>query len=332
MKHFRLSLISALISAGYAGHALAQDSTAAAAPSTPASAVSATVNPPPATKSVAKAEQPNDADVQRVDVLGLGAAIGFSATRANIRITKDDLDHYPPGVSGDKILERVSGIQQGSSSAFGGSTFDATINMRGFEKDSIGFSIDGIPNGRTTLGGGAVPSRYFDSSNLESVEVSQSAGQIGAPTNQALAGQINYVTADPTEKFGLQAELGGGSADSARAYVLINTGEFAHGLSAYVSASRSDSTVSYVSNPSGVNTLGHVDIKVVKDFDNGAEAKFKYSYNSINETSAANVVTLQQFKTNPTNDQFTDTWTGVASGAIPVVRALKFPGSLEFEA
>jgi len=313
MPSFRLTLISGLISAAYAGQALAQDSAAAAPAATPASAAAVAPHQPASSRSAAKAGESDVAEVQRVDVLGLGAAIGFSSTRANVKITQEDLDHYPPGVSGDKILERVSGIQQGSSSAFGGSTFDATINMRGFEKDSIGFSVDGIPNGRTTLGGGAVPSRFFDSSNLASVDVSQSAGQIGAPTNQALAGQINYITADPTEKFGARAEVGVGSANSARAYALINTGEFAPGLSAYVSASRSHSTVSYVRNPSGLNTLGHVDIKLVKDFDNGAQAKFKYSYNSINETSAANVVTLPQFKANPTSDGFTDTWTGVAA-------------------
>ncbi|SFI37796.1 Outer membrane receptor proteins, mostly Fe transport [Collimonas sp. OK307] len=254
--------------------------------------------------------------VQTVEVVGFAEAVGFSATRANIKITKEDLSYYAPGVSGDKILELVSGIQQGSSSALGGSTFDSTINMRGFEKDSIGFSVDGIPNGRTTLGGGAVPSRYFDSSNLASVQVSQSAGEIGAPSNQALAGQINYVTAEPTDTFGAKAELGYGSADSKRAYVLINTGEIADGLKGYISASKNQSQVSYVSDPSGDNTQSHVDMKVVKEFGNGAELKFRYSYNNIDETSAANIVTLQSFKANPTVDGYTDSWNGKAASDV----------------
>ncbi len=250
----------------------------------------------------------NDNQVQTVEVKGLEEAIGFRAVRANIKITKEDITYYPPGVSADKVLERVSGIQQGSSNAFGGSTFDSTINMRGFEKDSIGFSIDGIPNGRTTLGGGSVPSRYFDSSNLSSVQVSQSAGEIGAPTNQALAGQINYLTADPSNSFGINAEVGYGSAETKRAYVLFNTGELAPGLKAYISASRNLSQVSYVINPSGTNTLNHVDFKAVKEFENGADLKLRYSYNDINERSAANVVTLNSFNSNPNVDGYTDSW------------------------
>ncbi len=285
----------------------------AAAPADPgASAASNTSSDKDSSKVKSKDAEPapSGAPVQTVDVHGFASSIGFSTSRANVTITKEELGDYAPGVSGDKVLERVSGIQQGSSNALGGSTFDATINMRGFEKDSIGFSIDGIPNGRTTLGGGAVPSRFFDSSNLASVHVSQSAGDIGAPTNQALAGQIDYVTADPTDKFGAAGELSAGSAHTRRAYVLINSGEVAGGFKGYVSASRSESQVSYVPNPSGMNTLDHLDLKVERDFDNGAVVKLKYSYNDVDETSAANVVTLQSFKANPKTDGFTDSWTG----------------------
>ena len=145
-----------------------------------------------------------------------GNAVGIRQTRANVKITAADLEYYPPGVSADKVLERVTGIQLGSSNAFGGDGFESTINMRGFAKDSIGFSIDGVPNGRTTLGGGSVPTRYFDSSNLAGVDVSQSAGVSGSPSHHSLLGHVNSLTQDPEKRFGARAEAAGGSSRDGR--------------------------------------------------------------------------------------------------------------------
>lgn len=244
-------------------------------------------------------------------VMIFGEAIGVKQTRANVKITAADLAYYPPGVSADKVLERVSGIQMGSSNAFGGDGFESTISMRGFGKDSIGFSIDGIPNGRTTLGGGSVPTRYFDSSNMASVDVSQSAGVVGAPSHQALAGHVNYLTQDPEGHFGLRAEEAVGSADFGRVFARVDSGELAPGLTSYLSLSHQQWDVSYVNDPVGKNTRDHVDLKVVGKLDGGATVKLRSSYNMRKEESGTNIVTLRQFNTNPKSDGYTDRWTGV---------------------
>jgi iron complex outermembrane receptor protein len=242
-----------------------------------------------------------------------GEAIGVRQTRANVKITAADLDYYPPGVSADKVLERVSGIQMGSSNAFGGDGFESTINMRGFAKDSIGFSIDGVPNGRTTLGGGSVPTRYFDSSNLAGVDVSQSAGVIGSPSHQALAGHVNYLTQDPERRFAARAEVAAGSADFGRVYARIDSGEFVPGLTSYLSLSKEQWKVSYVEDPAGKNGREHLDFKAVAKLDNGTVIKLRTGYNDKKEESGTNIVTLRQFNTDPKNDGYTDRWTGTAS-------------------
>lgn len=239
-----------------------------------------------------------------------GNSIGMRQVRANVKITEADLGYYPPGVSADKVLERVSGIQQGSSNAFGGDGFESTISMRGFAKDSIGFSIDGIPNGRTTLGGGSVPTRYFDSSNLAGVDVSQSAGVIGSPSHQSLVGHVNYLTQDPEKRSGARVEAAAGSADFGRVYGRIDTGEIASGVTSYLSLSKQKSRVSYVDNPAGVNGRDHVDLKVKANLDGGAVVKLRTSYNNRTEESGTNIVTLAQFNANPKADGYTDTWTG----------------------
>jgi iron complex outermembrane receptor protein len=267
---------------------------------------------PPAAASEA-AEESAPAAPSAGKIVITGAAIGMRQTRANVKITAADLDYYPPGVSADKVLERISGIQTGSSNAFGGDGFESTINMRGFGKDSIGFSVDGIPNGRTTLGGGSVPTRYFDPANLAGVDVSQSAGVIGSPSNQALVGHVNYLTDDPRKQFGARVEAAIGSADYFRSFARLDTGTFASGTSAYLSLSRDEWKVSYVPNPAGQNTREHVDFKLVKRFDNGAVVKLRSGYNDRQEQSGTNIVTLKQFNTDPTQDGYTDTWTGTPS-------------------
>lgn len=254
---------------------------------------------------------PADAPAKATRIVITGETVGARQTRANVKITAADLDYYPPGVSADKVLERVSGIQMGSSNAFGGDGFESTINMRGFAKDSIGFSVDGIPNGRTTLGGGSVPTRYFDSSNLAGVDVSQSAGIVGSPSHQALAGHVNYLTQDPERRFGLRAEAAGGNAEFGRVFARMDSGQWAPGATSYLSASRQKWVVSYVDDPAGENTRDHVDFKTVVKFEGGAVIKLRSSYNDRKEESGTNIVTLQQFRTNPKRDGYTDTWTGV---------------------
>lgn len=281
----------------------------ASAPAASASAASASApaTPEPAAAAPSAAQQALD------KVMIFGDAVGAKQARANVKITSADLDYYPPGVSADKVLERVSGIQVGSSNAFGGDGFESTINMRGFAKDSIGFSIDGIPNGRTTLGGGSVPTRFFDSSNLAGVDVSQSAGVVGSPSHQALAGHVNYLTQDPERRLGGRAETAFGDAGFGRMFARVDSGELAPGLTSYLSLSQEEWAVSYVDNPAGTNTRDHVDFKAVAKLGGGAVIKLRSSYNNRKEESGTNIVTLRQFNANPKNDGYTDTWNGAVA-------------------
>jgi hypothetical protein len=187
--------------------------------------------------------------------------------------------------------------------------------MRGFGKDSIGFSIDGIPNGRTTLGGGSVPTRYFDSSNLGGVDVSQSAGNIGSPSHQALVGHVNYITQDPEPHFGGRAEIAGGSAGFRRAFARLDSGELISGLTGYLSFSQDRWQVSYVTDPAGDNRREHVDFKLVKKLEGGGKLKLRSGYNDRKEESGTNIVTLAQFNANPKADGYTDSWATTGTAA-----------------
>jgi len=82
-------------------------------------------------------------------------------------------------------------------------------------------------------------------------------------------------------------------------------------VTSYLSVSRQQWDVSYVDDPAGKNTRDHVDLKVVGKFANGGIVKLRSSYNDRKEESGTNIVTLNQFKTNPKSDGYTDVWTGV---------------------
>lgn len=265
------------------------------------------------------------------EVLVYGKLLGQGEARANVQISSSVIEELPPGTGAAQLLQRVSGIQVGSSDALGGGGFDSTINMRGFGKDSIGFSIDGIPNGRTTLGGGSVPNRFLETSNLAGIDVSQSAGVIGSPSRQALVGHVNYLTDDPDSERGTEFDFSKGSFEYERYFLRHDTGEIFDGTTAYISGSFQDTDV-WIGEGTGINERLHFDATLVKEFNNGAVVKLRNSYND-RDASGYNIVSHLQtpcaadpnlcffdafaptnpaFTLDPNKDGYTDDWTGNA--------------------
>ena len=263
------------------------------------------------------------------EVLVIGDLLGKGETQANVKIDTDIIEQMAPGTDAAKLLTRVSGVQIGSSDPLGGGGFDSTINMRGFGKDNIGFSIDGIPNGRTTLGGGSVPNRFMDTANLSGINVNQSAGVVGSPSRQALVGHINYTTRDPLKESGARLDYSSGSDQYERYFFRVDTGEFAEGTTAYFSVSQTDGDVWIGEGTGGVDRF-HVDFKLVKEFENGAIVKFRNSYND-RDGNGYNIVSYKQtpcadapnvcffdafapnnpaFTLDTKSDGYTDDWTG----------------------
>lgn len=263
------------------------------------------------------------------EVMVFGKFVGKGETRANVKIDTSNIEQLPSGMGAAQLLERVSGIQVGSSDALGGGGFDSTVNMRGFSKDQIGFSIDGIPNGRTTLGGGAVPNRFVDTPNLGGIDVSQSAGVVGSPSRQALVGHVNYLTQDPKQERAAQVDLSVGSHNYQRYFVRFDTGEIADGLTGYLSLSDQDYDV-WIGEGTGDQERFHVDLKLVKELNNGGSIKFRNSYND-RDGVGYNIVSYLQtpcadeprrcffdpfapsnpaFTLDKDSDGYTDDWTG----------------------
>ncbi|HMC15338.1 MAG TPA: TonB-dependent receptor [Albitalea sp.] len=307
MKTFKFTpLIGAMIAAGSFQQAGAQTAAGDAPPKPPAASAS---QPTAADAAAAKA------DVQTLQEITItGQSLGKGEARANSVVDKAVILQQPAGLDPLKMLTRVPGLQVNSSDGLTGS-YSMRLSMRGLNKEQIGVSIDGIPNGSTLSNGGTMPNRLIDSANLQRVDVSQSAGDIGTPSNQALGGYIDFKTRDPSRKAGGDAEFSLGNYGYQREFVRVDTGEFGPGLTAYVDASHSF-VRTWPGEQSGRSRRDHVDLRILKDFENGSSLRGTISLNEMadNDYDALALRAGSKYKAvfevNPNTDALTDRWTG----------------------
>lgn len=243
-------------------------------------------------------------------------AMGKGEARANSVIGTEAIQAQPAGLDPLKVLARVPGLQVSSSDALTGS-FSMRLNMRGLNKEQIGISVDGIPNGSTLSNGGTMPNRLLESANLVRVEVSQTAGDLGTPSNQALGGYIDYKTRDPAKERGGDVELSGGQFGYQRQFVRVDSGKLSTGTSAYLDFSR-EAVRTWPGEHSGRNSRKHADLRVLQDLGGGSSLRATFSYNSFSDNDydavALRAVAAPFYKAtfegNPDTDALTDSWTG----------------------
>lgn len=245
-----------------------------------------------------------------------GQALGKGEARANSVIDLAVIAEQPAGLDPLKLLARVPGMQVSSSDALTGS-FSMRLSMRGFNKEQIGISIDGIPNGSTLSNGGTMPNRLLDPANLVRVDASQTAGDLGTPSNQALGGYIDFKTRDPARERGGEIELATGSFGYRRGFVRVDTGKSAAGTSAYLDYSH-EHVRTWPGDESGRNTRRHADLRVLQDLGDGSSLRGTVSYNKFSDNDYDAVALLAEssrlykatFYGDPTTDGLTDHWTG----------------------
>ena len=245
-----------------------------------------------------------------------GALLGRGETRANSVIDVETIQAQPAGLDPLKLLARVPGLQVGSSDALTGS-FSMRLGMRGLNKEQIGISVDGVPNGSTLSNGGTMPTRLLDTGNLVRIDASQTAGDLGTPSDQALGGYINFQTRDPSKDAGAEIELTGGNYGYKRGYARIESGKSAAGTSAYLSLSQS-SVNTWPGEESGSNHRRNASLRVLHDLGAGSSLRASVSYNDFHDNDY-DAVALRSvvgtgykavFEIDPETDGLRDRWTG----------------------
>ena len=260
---------------------------------------------------------PPPEELEVVEVLA--QKIGAGASRASFTLRAEDIDDRPRGADITQALAKVPGVQVSTGDARGGS-FSFELYMRGLNKEQLGLTLDGIPTGDARFNGGSPPQRFIESSNIETIEVSQSAGDIGAPSRFALGGFINFATADPARVFGVTTEQGAGSDDFYRGYLRLDSGETQDGVSAMASFSHQENDI-WAGPDNRSSMRNHSELKLVKRWDDGSYLKARASYNDQRDNDF-NIVTLGEFRADPDSDRATDVLSGIPA------RDVDFGGAL----
>jgi iron complex outermembrane recepter protein len=301
------------------GGASAAAPAAAVGTSTPTGPVVAQAAPSPAT-SPAPQPAPTPATeppAASETVVVTAKALGRGEARANSVVSVSTIQEQPAGLDPLKLVARVPGLQVSSSDSLTGS-FSMRLSMRGLNKEQIGVSVDGIPNGSTLSNGGTMPNRLIDSSNLEWIEVSQTAGDIGTPSNQALGGFIEFKTRDPARTAGGLAEVSFGSYDFQRQFVRYDFGQMgpaSFGTRAFISASH-NYVESWPGDHSGRSRRDRFDLKTLSDFGDGHRLRFSLGYSNLADNDYDALALRKEstfkavFERNPNTDALTDAWTG----------------------
>lgn len=182
--------------------------------------------------------------LSKVEVVGArvteaSAAIGEDKISNTLSISHQALLSAPAGTSGLKMLEALPGFNVQVNDALGLYEFGNSVFVRAFNLQQIGFSIDGVPLGRTDQFGGSPIYRYVDNENTERVTASTGAGDVSQSGYASLGPYVDYQTSNPTVKPGVSLSYTLGSDSLRRSFVKLQSGEY-QGLSAYFSRSKID--------------------------------------------------------------------------------------------
>ncbi|WP_324745662.1 TonB-dependent receptor [Pseudomonas veronii] len=192
----------------------------------------------------AQAASATEPQLSKVEVVGArvteaSAAIGEDKISNTLSISHQALLAAPAGTSGLKMLEALPGFNVQVNDALGLYEFGNSVFVRAFNLQQIGFSIDGVPLGRTDQFGGSPIYRYVDNENTERVTASTGAGDVSQSGYASLGPYVDYQTSNPTLEPGASLSYTLGSDSLRRSFVKLQSGEY-QGLSAYFSRSKID--------------------------------------------------------------------------------------------
>lgn len=172
-----------------------------------------------------------DADREVIVIIGQGE------TRQVQTLTEDDLKFEAAGTSPIKLIESLPGVNYTAADPFGSYEWAVNINIRGFQKDQLGYTLDGVPLGDMSYGNynGLHISRAIISENLDRVELAQGSAGLATASSSNLGGALTFFSRAPDDNFGGQVALTGGSESMFRGYARLETGLLPTGGKASIS-------------------------------------------------------------------------------------------------
>ncbi len=159
-------------------------------------------------------------------------------SRATNAITATDAKVALPGMSVERLLSLVPGVNIRSTDPFGFYEFGNDIRVRSFGINALAVTIDDIPMGSNNPRYGTPAGRIVDGENMRTISVSQGTGDVTTPAYEALGGAIKYYTSNPARTPTALLKYSVGDFNMRRSFARFDTGEVLPGLTAFVSTSQ----------------------------------------------------------------------------------------------
>jgi hypothetical protein len=160
-----------------------------------------------------------------------------TTTQSSVAMGGVEMQRILPGISPLKAIETLPGVVYETADPWGNNEQNESLVIHGFTTQQLGYTMDGVPLGDQQYGNynGLSVSRALISENTSRVELQSGAGSLGVASTSNLGGAIETYSSDPTQQFGVDIRETGGSYETTRTFLRLDSGEFAAGTSAYLS-------------------------------------------------------------------------------------------------
>ena len=174
-------------------------------------------------------------------VLDAVNVVGTGETRQVQALGREELARQPAGSSALKLLGKLPGVHFTSADPWGNYEWSTRLNIRGFNQNQLGFTLDGIPLGDMSYGNhnGLHISRALIAENLGFAEVSQGRGALDTASSSNLGGTVRFASRGPQAERGATLAQTVGSDDTLRTFARYDTGDL-DGFSAFLSGAKHD--------------------------------------------------------------------------------------------
>jgi iron complex outermembrane recepter protein len=138
-----------------------------------------------------------------------------------------DIAVAAPGTSPLQVIQKMPGVNYQAADPFGAYEWAVRISIRGFNQNQLGFTLDGVPLGDMSYGNnnGLHISRAVTSDNIGAIELAQGSGALDTASTSNLGGTLKFLTRSPSQEFGVLTQFTGGTENTYRPFVRIDTGE-----------------------------------------------------------------------------------------------------------
>ena len=180
-------------------------------------------------------EDMNEVVVSASRVRQIGLVTDQKAPKSRVSLTSEYLETQTPGQSIFQSINQIPGVNFTNSDAFG--TAGGNLRIRGFDGSRVSVTFDGVPlndSGNYAL----FTNQMLDPELVDRVDVNLGTTDVDSPTASATGGTVAYKTKRPSDTFGGQAVVSGGSENYMRGFLRVDTGQFGDtGIGAFFAAS-----------------------------------------------------------------------------------------------